>query len=73
MYIRLDSVEKVQRFVNSVEKQGIEVDLISGKREVYGKSLLGIFSLDLTKPLEIKVLHDGDTEKLEKLLCKFDT
>ena len=71
MYIRLDSVEKVKDFVTHIEKCNTEVDLISGRREVDAKSLLGIFSLDLTRPLEVRILKDAQSEELEQLLCRF--
>lgn len=71
MYILLDSVNKVRDFVNLVEKQNAQLDLISGHIEVDGRSLLGIFSLDLTKPLRVRVLRWDNQEELEKLLSKY--
>ena len=71
MYILLDSVNKVRDFVNYVERQGGQLDLISGHREVDGRSLLGIFSLDLTKPLKVRILKWDDEKELEKLLSKY--
>lgn len=71
MYILLDSVNKVRDFVNYVERQGGQLDLISGHCEVDGRSLLGIFSLDLTKPLKVRILKWDDEKELEKLLSKF--
>lgn len=76
MYIRLDSVDKVQDFVKCLEKYHAEMDLISGRQEVDGKSLLGIFSLDLTKPLKVRILHIPEEkqqrEQLQRLLCRFE-
>ena len=71
MYIRLDSVEKVKEFVRLIENNEAEDDLISGRQEVDAKSLLGIFSLDLTKPIQVRILKDSSTDKLEKLLCRY--
>jgi phosphotransferase system HPr-like phosphotransfer protein len=71
MYIRLDSVEKVKEFVRHVENCNAEVDLISGKQEVDGKSLLGIFSLDLRRPLQVRILTNSQPEKLQELLCRY--
>lgn len=71
MYIRLDSVEKVKEFVNMIENSSAEADLISGRQEVDAKSLLGIFSLDLTKPIQVRILKDSATEQLEELLCRY--
>lgn len=71
MYIRLDSVEKVKEFVNIIESNEAEADLISGRQEVDAKSLLGIFSLDLTKPIQVRILKDSATDQLDKLLCRY--
>lgn len=73
MYILLDSVSKVRDFVNSVERQDAQLDLISGHREVDGRSLLGIFSLDLTKPLRVRILRWNNQDELESLLNKYGT
>ena len=71
MYIRLDSVEKVKEFVNRIEAYDAEVDLISGRQEVDAKSLLGVFSLDLTRPIRVRVLNNSKTDQLEELLCRY--
>lgn len=72
MYIQLDSVEKVKEFVGSMELYQTEMDLISGHREVDARSLLGIFSLDLTKPLEVRVLKNPEPEAVWELLCRYE-
>ncbi|MEE1010368.1 MAG: HPr family phosphocarrier protein [Agathobacter sp.] len=72
MYILLDSIDKVMTFVNAIMKQDAELDLISGHRQVDGKSLLGIFSLDLTKPIEVRVLTNKDSKQLTSLLNKYE-
>lgn len=71
MYIRLDSVEKVKDFVSRIERCNVEVDLISGRREVDAKSMLGIFSLDLTRPIEVRVLKEAHPSELDALLVRF--
>ena len=72
MYIRLDSVEKVKEFVKLIENNGAEADLISGRQEVDAKSLLGIFSLDLTKPIQETELLDMLRTYLPKALYHQD-
>ena len=49
--ILLDSVEKVQRFVSTISKYSCGFDVESGYSCVDGKSLVGLFSLDISKPL----------------------
>jgi phosphotransferase system HPr-like phosphotransfer protein len=51
--IFLDNMEKVKNFVSLAMTKDYDVDLISGKYVVNGKSIMGVFSLDLTKPLMV--------------------
>ena len=51
----LISVEKVKSFVNEVSRFDTEVDLVSSRHVIDAKSLMGIFSLDLSKPVEVEV------------------
>ena len=61
--IRLSLVENVNRFVNIVGKYPFEMDLRAGRHVVDAKSILGIFSLDLSRPIELEIYSD-DCEKL---------
>ena len=72
MFIKLDSVKKVKDFVSELEKNNAQLDLISGHREVDGRSLLGIFSLDLTKPIEVRILSGDDTVALQNILYQYE-
>lgn len=53
--ILLDSVEKVQRFVSKISKYSCGFDVESGCGCVDGKSLVGLFSLDISKPLQLTI------------------
>lgn len=64
--INLNSVDKVKAFVNTVINYDGDVDLISGRYVVDGKSIMGIFSLDLSKPLEVQ-FHEGSTPVEEEV------
>ena len=55
MKVNLNSVEKVKSFVNEVSRFDTEVDLVSSRHVIDAKSLMGIFSLDLSKPAEVEV------------------
>ena len=59
--ILLDSVEKVQRFVSTISKYSCGFDVESGYSCVDGKSLVGLFSLDISKPLQLTI-NDGEGE-----------
>ena len=52
--IMLDSISSVKDFVNAVNKYDFDVDLTSGRYVVDAKSIMGIFSLDLSKPIMLE-------------------
>jgi phosphotransferase system HPr-like phosphotransfer protein len=58
--ILLDTVEKVKGFVNTVAPMEGDIDLVSDRYVVDAKSIMGIFSLDLSKPLKVTI-HDATT------------
>ena len=57
--IKLSLAENVKAFVNIVSRHPYDVDLRSGRHVVDAKSLLGIFSLDLSKPITMEVYDDN--------------
>ena len=57
--ICLNSIEKVKSFVNDITKFDVDFDLVSGRYVIDAKSIMGIFSLDLSKPIEL-VIHAED-------------
>lgn len=61
--ILLDTINDVKVFVNTVTKYDFDVDLISGRYAVDAKSVMGIFSLDLSKPIRLEI-HSDDCDKL---------
>ncbi len=56
--ISLKSINAVKDFVNIVNKYDFDVDLTSGRYVVDAKSIMGIFSLDLAKPIKVDVYSD---------------
>ncbi len=56
--IMLNSINDVKNFVNAVNKYDFDVDLTSGRYVVDAKSIMGIFSLDLSKPIKVEVFTD---------------
>ena len=56
--VSLASINDVKSFVNIVSKYDFDVDLISGRYVVEAKSIMGIFSLDLSKPIDVEVMTD---------------
>ena len=71
MKILIDSIVKVKEFNNLAVKFPCEIDIVSGRYIIDGRSLMGLFSLDLGKPVEMK--FDKKYEDLAKLLfSKFE-
>ena len=69
--ILIDSISKVKEFNNLAVKFPCEIDIISGRYIIDGRSLMGLFSLDLAKPVEMK--FDKKYKDLAKLLfSKFE-
>ena len=65
--ISLKEVNDVTKFVNLITTYDYEVDLVSGRYIVNAKSLLGIYSLDLSKPVKLVIYSDECDELLAKL------
>lgn len=63
--ISLNSIDKVKSFVNTISKFDSDFDLISGRYVIYAKSIMGIFSLDLSQPIELTIHAEDDAEILE--------
>ncbi len=68
--ISLNSIEKVKSFVQTISLYDFDFDLISGRYVIDAKSIMGIFSLDLAKPIELSIHSDG--EKLDEVLTKLE-
>ena len=56
--IKLSFAEEVKAFVNVVSRYPYDMDLRAGRHVVDAKSILGIFSLDLSKPISLEVYAD---------------
>ena len=66
--ISLNSIEKVKSFVNDISKFDNDFDLVSGRYVIDAKSIMGIFSLDLSKSIDLNIhAEDNINEILETL------
>lgn len=67
--ISLNSIDKVKAFVNDISKYDYDFDLVSGRYVIDAKSIMGIFSLDLSKPIDLNIHAEGSnlTDLLEVL------
>lgn len=68
--IFLKTIIDVKNFVNAINDFDFDLDLVSGRYVVDAKSIMGIFSLDLSKPITLRVFSD-DVEKLEEAIGAF--
>ena len=68
--IKLSFAEEVKTFVEKVNRYSYDVDLRAGRHVVDAKSILGIFSLDLSKPISLEIYGD-DCEELMKDISPF--
>ncbi|HHX36934.1 MAG TPA: HPr family phosphocarrier protein [Clostridiaceae bacterium] len=71
-YILLDSVKAVKDFVRIVNDYPYDVDLLSGRYIVDGKSIMGIFSLNLHTPVLCRIHGDQNSDDMPKLLAELD-
>ena len=58
--VSLNSIDKVKNFVNDISGFPAEFDLVSGRYVIDAKSIMGIFSLDISKPIDLNVHTDGE-------------
>ena len=58
--ISLNSIDKVKSFVNDITKFDVDFDLVSGRYVIDAKSIMGIFSLDLSKPIDLNIHAEND-------------
>ena len=65
--IRLSTIADVRDFVNAVAAFDGEVDLSSGRYVVDGKSIMGIFSLDLLSPIKLTIHSDNAEDLMIKI------
>ncbi len=68
--VSLQTINSVKEFVNKVMKYEFDIDLVSGRYAVDAKSIMGIFSLDLSKPIDLNI-HTDDAENFLADIDKF--
>ena len=69
--ILLKSIIDVKNFVNIVNEFDFDIDLESGRYVVDAKSIMGIFSLDLSKPITMRIYAE-DTSAIDPKLAQFE-
>ena len=59
MEVAINNIDKVRKFVDIVSRFDCDIDLVSGHTMVDAKSILGIFSLNIMKPM-MMIIHDDE-------------
>ena len=62
--ISLNSIDKVKSFVNDISGFNAEFDLVSGRYVIDAKSIMGIFSLDISKPIDLNIHTETEVEDI---------
>ncbi len=69
--ISLNSIDKVKSFVNEITKYDFDFDLISGRYVIDAKSIMGIFSLDLSKPIQLNIHDESENSNVMDALAAY--
>ena len=69
--ISLNSIDKVKSFVNAITHFEYHFDLISGRYVIDAKSIMGIFSLDLSKPIDLAIHAEDEMDKIMDVLAPY--
>jgi phosphocarrier protein HPr len=69
--INLNSIDRVKSFVNIISKFDNDFDLVSGRYVIDAKSIMGIFSLDLSRNLELVIQKDTQVSEILNALKDF--
>ena len=69
--ICLNSIDKVKAFVNDITKFDSDFDLVSGRYVIDAKSIMGIFSLDLSKAIDLNIHDDDNKDDILKTLAPY--
>ena len=69
--ISLNSIDKVKSFVNDLTKFDADFDLVSGRYVIDAKSIMGIFSLDLSKPITLNIHGDKEIDQILETLAPY--
>jgi len=74
MRVKFNTFDKVNQFIRTTTSLESDVFVKSGKYVVDGKSVMGLYSLDLSKELEVEIIEKtyGEAEKFTKQLSALD-
>ena len=62
--VSLNSIDNVKSFVNDISGFKADFDLVAGRYVIDAKSIMGIFSLDISKPIQLNIYADKDVDQI---------
>ena len=65
--VNIGTIDRVKEFVNLTTQTPLDVDLVSGRYVIDAKSIMGVFSLDLSKNIELRIHADTEDEVADYL------
>lgn len=69
--ININTINDVKNFVSIVSRCDFDVDIVSGRYAIDAKSIMGIFSLDLSRPIDLNIHAEGDAEEILTVLAPY--
>ncbi len=69
--VSLNTIDKVKSFVNNISKFDNDFDLVSGRYVIDAKSIMGIFSLDLAKPIDLNIHASDNLDEILEALSPY--
>ena len=66
-YVLINTIERVKQFSAITGKETVDIDIIHGRYIIDAKSIMGIFSLDLAKPINLEIFSDDCADFLAKI------
>ena len=69
--VNIDSLDKIQAFVKIINEYNGRFDLVSGCSRVNAKSIMGIFSLDISRPLHLNIYNDENAAYVTDAISAF--
>ncbi len=66
--VSLISIDNVKTFVNDISGFNADFDLVAGRYVIDAKSIMGVFSLDISKPIDLNIYSDGGEEEMNAIM-----
>lgn len=72
--LNLNSIKKIREFSIEISKFESDIDVVSGRYVIDAKSIMGLFSMDLSKPIEVLIHSDDESElnRFSEVMKKFE-